>query len=565
MVMQREPKKRSINRFWLTALIHLDSIRISPKIYAMALLWRARGMRVRSRNMLASLLATSRYAYPLWISKQVSPQGDRDLATVPQLAQQLLPVVEHGADATALQRTLESLALSGLGQAVIILLDEQIDPPAEQDIAGVRTHISRSLSDFLDHIGQLKPAWLLPMLSGDRISPAAPAEYDAYVRRGDSGVVYADDDALDDAGIRHSPHFKPDWNPELFEHQDYLSFACIVRAEHVVALRHWSSMDWARDLVTAALGAGTKRPAHLPAVLHHRTGRTDAMIKAPPVAPGLFASDAPSVTIIIPTRNHIDILRTCLEGVRKTSYPNFKCVVVDNDSDDPEILELFASFDGNKFSCLKFPGEFNYSKINNYAVEMTQSDFICFLNNDIEMRDSQWLDILMAHAIKPGIGAVGPKLLYPDQTIQHAGIVLGMGGAAGHAHRFSPNTEATYFNRPHLPQRISAVTGACLVVRRAYFEKTGGLDEVNFPVAFNDVDLCLKLTKAGLINIYEPLATLIHHESLSRGSDMLKSNKNRFRMELANLKAIWHTDSIVDPWHNINLSRLTEQFIIDLL
>ena len=211
---------------------------------------------------------------------------------------------------------------------------------------------------------------------------------------------------------------------------------------------------------------------------------------------------------------------------------------------------------------IRVSGAFNFSRLNNVAVRRAKGDLLCFLNNDVEMPDPDWLAILVRQAVRPAIGAVGARLLYPDGTIQHAGVFTGIGGGAGHAHRFLGKDEGGYFERARLPQRVSAVTGACLVVARKKFLEVGGFDEEDFPVAFNDVDLCLKLNERGWQSFYEPRATLIHHESKSRGSDSLKANRARFAEELAALKRKWRTDERPDPFHHPHLSPFCEQFLI---
>jgi GT2 family glycosyltransferase len=200
--------------------------------------------------------------------------------------------------------------------------------------------------------------------------------------------------------------------------------------------------------------------------------------------------------------------------------------------------------------------------LNNAAVRQARSEILCFLNNDVEMTDPDWLTLLVGHAKKADIGAVGALLLYPDRTIQHAGVFTGIGGGAGHAHRFQSSDETGYFDRARLPQRVSAVTGACLVVEREKFLAVGGFEEDLFPVAFNDLDLCLKLNAHGWQSFYEPRAVLIHHESKSRGSDSSRANRARFAGELAALKRKWGTDRFTDPYHHPRLSPFCEQFLI---
>jgi GT2 family glycosyltransferase len=200
--------------------------------------------------------------------------------------------------------------------------------------------------------------------------------------------------------------------------------------------------------------------------------------------------------------------------------------------------------------------------LNNAAAVHARGELLCFLNNDIEILDPDWLSFMASQAVRSDLGAVGARLLYPDRSVQHAGVVTGVGGGAAHAHRFQREEEVGYFFRDRLPQRVSAVTAACLVVAKDKFEAVGGFDEQDFPVAFNDVDLCLKLNAKGWHSFYEPRAVLIHHESKSRGSDSAKENRARFAAELAALKRHWGTDRLRDPYHHPHLSPFCEQFRI---
>jgi GT2 family glycosyltransferase len=270
----------------------------------------------------------------------------------------------------------------------------------------------------------------------------------------------------------------------------------------------------------------------------------------------------PRVSVIIPTRNRAELLRKCLEGLSRTDYPDREIIVVDNDSDEPEALSYFEELRNNGVTVIRLEGEFNYSALNNNAAGTAQGEFLCFLNNDVEIVEPDWLRWLISRAARPDIGAVGARLLYPDGTLQHAGVFIGIGGGAAHAHRFLKADERGYFDRSRLPQRVSAVTGACLVVSREKFIAVGGFDEKNFRVAFNDIDLCLKLNRRDWQSFYEPRATLIHHESKSRGSDKEKVNRARFADELSALKRIWHTDKQTDPFHHPQLSQFCEQFVI---
>jgi GT2 family glycosyltransferase len=237
-------------------------------------------------------------------------------------------------------------------------------------------------------------------------------------------------------------------------------------------------------------------------------------------------------------------------------------IVVDNDSDDPATLAYLASLEPARVRVLRHPGTFNYSAINNRAAAEARGRLLCLLNNDIEVTTPDWLAIMATQALRDDVGAVGAQLLYPDGRIQHAGVVIGVGNAAGHAHRFLRPGDKGYFRRHAFPQFTSAVTGACLVVARDRFLAVKGLDERNFAVAFNDVDLCLRLNQRGWQSLYEPRAVLIHHESVSRGLDLDPVGAARFAGELAALKSIWKTDEIVDRFHHPQLSRASEQFSV---
>jgi GT2 family glycosyltransferase len=418
-----------------------------------------------------------------------------------------------------------------------------------------------SIRELASHIDQ-KQFWLCPIGCGDRLATGALQAYAATVARADdASVIYADDDLVDRNGNRVDPHFKPDWNPELFEQHDFVTGSSVIRVDRG-DLATVPANDWARALVRLAMRRG-REPVHLPMVLHHRRRRPQ------PIIPGMPAElwdkrDWPLVSVIVPTRNGANLLRKCMEGLRRTRYPNMEVIIVDNESDEPDAIALLAELRTGGAEVIRVAGPFNFSRLNNVAVRAARGDVLCFLNNDIEMTDEEWLALLVCHAVRSEIGAVGARLLYPDGTVQHAGVFTGIGGGAAHAHRFVGKDEGGYFDRARLPQRVSAVTAACLAVSREKFLAVGGFDEDCFPVAFNDVDLCLKLNGRGWQSFYEPRSTLIHHESKSRGSDRLKGNRERFAGELAMLKRKWHTDEKRDPYHHPQLSSFSEQFLISI-
>jgi GT2 family glycosyltransferase len=505
-------------------------------------LWRARGLRVRSRNRIAALIGRSPQAYPLWIER--TARTSQPAAEETSFRCAIWPIIDCRFDVTGLDATVQSLKSAGFAINPLVIGSGRGDIQSPRELA--------------DAIPELQP-WLLPIFPGDETAPGSLAAYArAVAENPQTHVIYADDDLVDDTGRRHRPHFKPDWNPELFEHHDFMSAAAIVRANRQL-LQNLPEENWQMRLLRSAIARG-RAPLHVREILHHRRSRPSPVV---PAKPARFSiSNAPSVTAIIPTRDRRELLHTCMEGLGRTDYPDLEVIIVDNGSREPDTIEYLAALERNGLALLKIPGPFNYSALNNAAVAHAHGEILCFLNNDVEFADPDWLKLLVQHAVKPDIGGVGARLLYPDGTIQHAGVFTGIGGGAGHAHRFQRADDPGYFERARLPQRVSAVTGACMVVAKDKFLAVGGFDEAHFPVAFNDVDLCLKLNNRGWQSFYEPRSTLIHHESKSRGNDRSKRNRARFSAELAALKRVWSTDKFQDPYHHPNLSPFCEQFLI---
>lgn len=446
---------------------------------------------------------------------------------------------------------------------------------------------------LLDHDDELEPDALLWVV-------------DELNNHPDAALVYSDEDKLDEAGRFKEPYFKPDWNPDLFLSQNYLCHLVVYRSSRLKALGGFrvgfeGSQDYDLALrYTEGLDAGAIR--HIPHVLYHwRTipGST-ALHEAGDAKPyavtagiraleehfqrmGIAATvsespDAPSnyrvryalpgnkalVTIVIPTRNGLALLRQCVESIKaRTTYDNYEILIIDNASDDPDTLAYFAQLQAQKTArVLRDDGPFNYPALNNRAVKAASGSVIALLNNDIEVITPEWLDEMVAHALRPGIGAVGARLWYPDDTLQHGGVIL-VGGVAGHAHKRLPRGDKGYFRRAVLTQNYSAVTAACLVVRREVYEAVGGLDEV-LAVAFNDVDFCLRLQARGYRNLWTPYAELYHHESASRGLEDTPEKKARFAQEACRMKLLWGNLLLNDPAYNPNLSLDREDFSLSV-
>ncbi len=417
----------------------------------------------------------------------------------------------------------------------------------------------------------------------------------AAIKRATPAIFYADQDERDIRGHRSNPWFKPNWDEALFLAQDYVSTICALPVDAILQSPQHSTDD-PDEAVYAMIAHLALDQRHLPVqhvatigasvppgtwqstragridVVRHfvRPGEPDSIAAGPygtiricPNAP----HPEPEVSVVIPTRDRVDLLKPCIDGVlHKTFYTNLKVVVVDNGSSDPATLRYFEDISRHpKVEILPLPGRYNYAALNNEAVRRSTAELICFLNNDIEILGPDWLGTMIAHATREDIGAVGARLVYPDFTIQHAGVVIGLGGAAGHAHRGDDLDGPGYFAQAHITRTATAVTAACMVVERAKFDRVGGFDAERLAIAYNDVDLCLKLRAIGLRNIYEPGATLIHHESKSRGSDFSEENLQRYRAELATFQERWQSQTFRDPTHHPALDRASENFRLSLM
>ncbi len=397
----------------------------------------------------------------------------------------------------------------------------------------------------------------------------------------DAVLIYTDEDCLSDDGNRHSPFFKPDWNPDLFLSQNYFGPLLVIRRSLVL---EWepSAGETFRDLLFAI----TERTAahqirHIPHVLYHCTGTSPsrehseserAAIERALDRRGVKGTltsregqgwrisyqptQEPQVDIILPTHNQERLLRKCIDSVlAKTTYPNYRITIVDNRSDDAATLQYLGELAADeRISILRDDRPFNYSALNNRAVKEGNGEFLLFLNNDTEVITPEWLSEIVALGMRPQTGAVGAKLLYPDRTVQHGGVVVGMGIAAGHAFLKLPQDDGGYFGRLHFNSNYSAVTAACMGLRRERFDEIGGFNEQQLAVAFNDIDLCLRLQKRGYWNVFTPNAVLYHYESASRQDDAAGEGRTRLSGEVRYMSEVWGETLTQDPAYSPNLN-----------
>ena len=417
----------------------------------------------------------------------------------------------------------------------------------------------------------------------------------------DLQLLYSDEDKLDAQNRRSEPYFKSDWNPELFLAQNFISHLSVYRTELVRRVGGFRiGLEGSQDYDLALRCIEQIRPKeieHLPWVLYHwRAGdqSTASNATAKPYAQeaarravqehldrrGIVATVTPShdiylqtkyalpierpmVSIVIPTRDKASSLQKCLESIfQKTDYQNYEVIVLDNESCDAETLEFLATLKKReRIRVERIEDAFNYSRLNNRGVEISRGSLVALLNNDVEVINDGWLSEMVSHAMRPEVAMVGARLLYPNGTIQHAGVIVGAGGIAGHAHVGLRRNEPGYFARAHLTQDLSAVTAACGVVKREVYLQLGGFDE-NLAVAFNDVDFCLRLRKAGYRIVWTPHAELIHHESASRGVDDSTPKQIRFLFEIDYMNSKWGAVLQRDPFYNPNLSLSEDLFTL---
>jgi glycosyltransferase involved in cell wall biosynthesis len=417
-----------------------------------------------------------------------------------------------------------------------------------------------------------------------------------------SALIYSDEDKLNAKGKRCNPYFKCDFNyslllshnmichlgaykTSLIRHiggfregfegsQDYDLVLRIIEILDDSMIRHIPRVlyHWREHKKSTSLSPGIKPYAHIAALKaineHLHRVNISATAEPAPEAPGMnrvcyhLPINPPEVEIIILTKDKPALISSCIESILdKTTYPGYSITIIDNGSEERETHQLFSEW--HKNPCITIFRDntiFNFSKLNNHAVQRSKANFICLMNNDIEIITPEWLDEMMSHALQTGVGAVGARLWYPNKTLQHGGVILGVGGVAGHAAKHINKGEPGYFCRSCLQQEFSAVTAACLLVKREHYLSVGGLDETNLTIALNDVDFCLKLKNKGLRNLWTPYAEMYHHESASRGYENTPEKQARFSKEVEYMKKKWNSNLLHDPAYNPNLSLELEDF-----
>jgi GT2 family glycosyltransferase len=368
-------------------------------------------------------------------------------------------------------------------------------------------------------------------------------------------LFYADEDRLSPDGQRSAPWFKPDWDPDLAKAGDLLGPATVFRRSLLAELG-WDasvpSSDTLRRLTEAAVMRGA-RVGHVTAILFHRAHSPTLKRPATP-AP----ARKPLVSIIMPTRDRAKLLRKAARGVLKnTDYGPIELLIVDNDSRQRATHHLFGELATDpRVRILRAPGPFNWSAMNNQAAQAAHGEIFVLLNNDVQITSPHWLSVMVAQAARPEIGAVGAKLLYPNGTLQHAGLTIDSAGCFCHTMRGAPADEPGLFGEMHVTHAVAAVTGACLAIRRDVFFEVGGLEQDVLAVTCNDIDLCLRVRQAGYRVVYAPEAVLVHREAASRGHDVSATQRARVLREREYVRQLWGDLAVHDPYLNANLCLL---------
>lgn len=426
----------------------------------------------------------------------------------------------------------------------------------------------------------------------DLLSPNALFEVASTIEKDKADVVYTDEDKVtSDLKEHFQPHFKPDFNPDLLCANNYICHLFVVKRSLALKLGGQDpAYDGAQDYdFIFRCTEEAEKIVHIAKILYH--WRVHQASTADNPTSKMYAFDAgkraieahlqrigakaevshtkdlgfyrvkyqvqgnPKVSIVIPNKDEKETLKKCLESIwQKTTYSNYEIILVENNSTTREIRDYYQELNGkNGVRVVYWDKEFNYSAINNFGISYAKGEYILCLNNDITVISPEWIEELLANCQRPEVGIVGARLYYPDNTIQHAGIVLGMGGCAGSLFVGLARSRGGYLHKAALQQDLSAVTAACFMVKKEAFEKVGGFEE-KLAVAFNDVDFCLKVRHAGYLVVYDPYAELYHHESKTRGYENTEAKKRRFQEEIEYMRCHWMPDILRDPYYNENLS-----------
>lgn len=545
--------------------------------------------------------------YQEWLQKNTKNSSSGSLPNTGLLISVLMPV--YNTPEKWLRKAIESVVAQSYSNWELCIANDASTKPYVKTIldeyakSEKRIHVVHRKSN--GHIAEASNS-ALEMCQGeftalfdhdDMLAPHALARVAHEIQSNPNvAYLYSDEDKIDTRGRRFAPYFKPDYLPDLLTGQNFISHLSVIRTDlirNVGGFRKGfeGSQDW--DLALRSVDQiSPAQVRHIPEVLYHWRAidgstalsvgeknytvtaaekaikdhfeRKNIKVNLIPVAGNNWRviypvpQPAPLVSLIIPTRNRVELVRMCVTSIlTRSTYSSYEIIIVDNQSDDPETLSWLDEIQKTetRVRVLKYEKPFNFSAINNFAVKTARGTIIGLINNDLEVITQGWMEEMVAHAVRPEIGAVGAMLYYPDNTIQHAGVLLGVGGVANHAFLKLNRQTAGYFNRARLVQNYSAVTAACLLIKKSIYEKVGGLNEEDLAVAFNDIDFCLRVKEAGYLNLWTPFAEFYHHESASRGVENTPEKVKRFTAEVNYMRERWEAIIDTDPAYNLNLSK----------
>ena len=557
------------------------------------------------------MMSNNTLFYNSWIKENEVDLRNIDLKTIPYQPFISIVVCTYNTPTNLLKKTIESVVSQTYNHWELCIVDDASDGG---DILKVLEEYENRYSNIKVHYrkenGHISVASNtgLSLVEGEYVAfldhddeLAIHALYEIVKtinRYSDATIIYSDEDKIDSRGKRFEPHFKSDWNEDMFYSQNYISHLSVIRKDVLdktdgFRIGYEGAQDY--DLILQCLSfIDRKTIYHIPKILYHWRAIPNSTAQDNSVKPytddaGLkalkyfFRNDkdikvylgentgtyrikhllrkSPKVSIIIPTKDNYSLLYQAITSIKtKTAYKNYEIIIVDNQTTEPDALKYLSLLDLHEnIKVIHYDKNFNYAAINNYAVEKAQGDFLLFLNNDVEVLNSSWLEEMLSHANRKNIGIVGAKLYYSDMTIQHAGVILGIGGVAGHSHKYFAKEDNGYMSRLKIVQNYSAVTAACMLMRKDIFYEVSGFEE-ELKVAFNDVDLCLKVLEKGYRNLWTPYAELIHYESKSRGSEDSPEKILRFNQEIRYMQKKWGRQLLYDKCYNKNLTLKYENF-----
>jgi glycosyltransferase involved in cell wall biosynthesis len=434
----------------------------------------------------------------------------------------------------------------------------------------------------------------------DLIHPSALFEIVKAINDTQADFIYTDEDKFtNNLYDRHSPRFKPDFSPDMLRSFNYITHMIVFSKSLLEKVGSFQTrFNGSQDYdITLRCSEQANKIVHIPRILYHwrvhnesTASSTSSKSYAIPAAKLALAEHLkrsglegqiedgkivsyykikyiikgePLISIIIPNKDEVATLAACLDSIlTQSTYKNFEILIVENNSVEEGTFTYYASQSDPRIRVINWGGSFNFSAIINYGVSLAKGDYYIFLNNDIEVITKAWIEEMLAYAQRPDVGAVGAKLYYPDDTIQHAGVIFGLGGCAGHSHKNYPRWHPGYDGRLTVTQNLSAVTAACLMLSKKVFQEVQGFEE-KLQVAFNDVDLCLKIRKLGYLIVFTPFAELYHYESKSRGAENTQEKCERFTNEVKLIQTKWLSElRDGDPYYNPNLTLDREDFAI---